>query len=68
MPLLLLDLVGAVVLGRVAGQGQEDLVEAWLAEGEVGDADARAGQLGDRLGGAVGVGAGAESAAGSGSR
>ena len=41
----------------MAGQRQEHLVEARLAEREVGDPDAGAGQLGDRLGGPVGVGA-----------
>ena len=38
------------VSARVAGQGQEDLVQAGLAEREVVDGDAGAGQLGQRPG------------------
>ena len=44
-----------VVFGRVPGEGEEDLVEARLAEREVGQADAVLGERGDRLGAAVGV-------------
>ena len=55
-------LVLGLVLGRVAGERQEDLVEARLAEREVGDRDAGARQLGDRLGRPLGVGARAPTA------
>src|SRR5687767_13304036 len=36
---------GIVVLGRVAGQSEEHLIEARLAEREVGDRDTGAGEL-----------------------
>src|SRR5215211_1603567 len=55
---LLLDLgfpVGRDLLRRVAGEGEEDLVEAGLAEREVGDRDPLAGELTDRLGGEIGA-------------
>src|SRR5215208_2070717 len=56
--LLLLDLalaVGRDVLSRVPGEGEEDLVEAGLAEGEVRDRDSPARELTDDLGRLVGA-------------
>src|SRR3712207_6083536 len=47
---------GIFVFGRVAGQGKEHLVEARLAEREVGEGDAGAGQLRESVRDAFGVG------------
>src|SRR5918994_2118875 len=47
---------GIFVFGRVAGQGKEHLVEARLAEREVDEGDARAGQLRESVCDALGVG------------
>ena len=49
--------LGGLVLGRAAGQRKEHLVEARLADREVGDPDACSRQLGEGLGGPVGIGA-----------
>src|SRR5918994_5025999 len=46
---------GIFVFGRVAGQGKEHLVEARLAEREVDEGDARAGQLRQSVCDAFGV-------------
>src|SRR6266545_7840999 len=48
--------LGRVVGARAAGEREEDLVQARLAEGELADGDAGAGELGERVGDTAGVG------------
>ena len=50
-----------MVIGRVASQGKEHLVEAGPAEGELGHGDVGAGQLGESLTDRVGVATRADS-------
>jgi hypothetical protein len=44
-----------VVLGWMAGECQEHLVEAWLPQREVGKGDAGAGELRERVRNAFGI-------------